>query len=96
MIDVQTQRNISIAILIILLKHIRHTLQANARLNKQVEAECVAAVAVVRTVQQRDKLLREAVSESNECFVELGKRYTAAVVLVKAVEERTPRREETP
>lgn len=95
-VHLQAQRNISIAILVILLKHIRHALQANARLDEQVEAEGVAAVAVIGAVQQRDKLLRQAVSKRNQRLVELRIRYAAAVILVEAIEQSAPRRQETP
>jgi hypothetical protein len=92
----QAQRNVPITILIILLKHIRHPLQTNTRLDEQIKTECISSIAVVRAVQQRDELLREAVPEGDEGFVEFDKRDAAAVVLVEAVEEVAPGGEETP
>jgi hypothetical protein len=53
----QAQRNIPIPILIILLKHIRHPLQTDTRLDKKVEAEGIPSTPVVRLVQQSDEAL---------------------------------------
>jgi hypothetical protein len=96
LIHLQAQRNIPIAILIVLLKHVRHALEAYARLHKQIEAHGVAPAAIVRLVQQRDEALRQAVAECDERFVEFGVRDGAAVVGVEAVEEAAPCREEAP
>jgi hypothetical protein len=92
----QAQRNIAITVLVVLLKHIRHAFQRDTRLHKQIKTECITPVAVVCAVQQRDELLRQAVSKGNQSFVELGVRYAAAMVLVEAVEEVAPCGEEAP
>lgn len=55
--NLQTQCNIPIAILIIFFKHIRHPLEANTRLNKQIKAHSVLPAAIISAIQQRDKLL---------------------------------------
>jgi hypothetical protein len=94
--DLQAQRNIPIAILIILLKHIRHPLQTNTRLHKQIKTQRIAPIAVVRAIQERDELLGEAVPEGEEGFVEFGKGDAAALVGVEAVEEVAPGGEEAP
>jgi hypothetical protein len=94
--NLQAQRNISVPILVILLKHVRHPLQADARLHEQIETQRVAPAPVVRLVQQRDEALREPVPKRDERFVELGVGYRAAVVGVEAVEETAPRGEEAP
>jgi hypothetical protein len=94
--NLQAQRNIAVAVFVVLFKHVRHSLQTDARLHKQVEAHGVLPTAVVGAVQQRDELLREAVSECDEGFVELGVRDAAAVVGVEAVEEAAPGGEEPP
>jgi len=67
----QAQRDVSIPIIVILLKHVRHALQANARLYEQIKAHVVVAPAVVRAVQQTHKLGGEAVAKRDEGFCEL-------------------------
>lgn len=94
--DSQTQRDVPISILIILLKHIRHPLQTDARLHEQIKTQCILPAAIVRAIQQCDKLLAEPVAKRNERFVELGVRYASAMVLIEAVEESAPGGEETP
>lgn len=47
----QAQRNIPVAILIVLFKHVRHALQADARLHKEIETQGVAPAAVVGLVK---------------------------------------------
>ena len=88
--NLQAQCNVSVPVLVVSLEYVRHALETDARLNKQIKRDCILAAAVVGAVQQRDKLLREAVSKGDERFVELRIRYTAAVVLVEAVEEGAP------
>jgi hypothetical protein len=94
--NLQAQRNIPVPVLVVLLKDVRHPLQADARLHEQVETQRVAPAPVVRLVQQRDEALREPVPEGDERFVELGVGDCAAVVGVEAVEEAAPRGEEAP
>lgn len=96
LLHLQAQRNVSIPVLVILLEYICHALQTDTCLDKQVETERIAAVAVICAVQQSDELLRETVSKGNEGFVEFGIRYTAAVVLVEAIEKSAPGRKEPP
>ena len=86
----QAQRDIAVAILVILLEDVRHPLQANTRLHEQIEAQRVASVAVVRAVQECDERLRETVSEGDEGFVEFSVGYTAGMVLVETVEQAAP------
>jgi low affinity Fe/Cu permease len=96
LLDLQTQRNIAIPILVVLLENIRHALQTNARLDEQIETQRIPAAAVVCLIQQRDEALRETVAECDESFVELGERYAAAMIGVEAVEKVAPRGEEAP
>lgn len=92
----QAQRNIPIAILIVLLKHIRHSLQANTRLHEQIETQRILASTIIRAIQQRDELLTQAIPECDQRFVEFRVRYAAGMILVEAVEETAPCGEETP
>jgi hypothetical protein len=88
--DLQAQRDIPIPVIVVLLEHVRHALQADACLHKQVKAHVVVAAPVVRAVQQAHELRREAVSEGDKGFGKLVVGYTAGVVGVEAVEEATP------
>lgn len=68
----QAQRDITVAILIILLKNIRHSLQTNTCLDEQVETECIAAIAVICAVEQSDELLGKTVSKGDQGFVKFS------------------------
>lgn len=92
----QAQRNVPVAVVVVLFKHVRHALQADARLHKQVEAHVVVAPAVVRAVQQLDECGGEAVPEGDEGVGELAVGDGAGAVGVEAVEEVAPRGEEAP
>lgn len=92
----KAQSNVAIPVIIISLKHIRHTLQRDARLNKQVKAHDAFAALIVRAEQQLDKLRAESVTERNEGIGEFRQRDVAAAVDVEAVEESAPRGEEGP
>lgn len=92
----QTQRNIPIPIIVILLEHIRHALQADAGLHKEVETHVVVAATIVRAVQELDELRRKTVPECDEGVCEFVIRDAARAVDVKAVEEVAPRGEEAP
>jgi len=94
--DLQAQRDVPVPVLVVLLEDIRHALEADARLHKQVEADCVLAAPVIRAVQQGDELRREAVPEGDERLVELLVRDVAGAVGVEAVEQAAPGREEAP
>jgi hypothetical protein len=92
----QAQRDVPIAVVVVLLEHIRHALQADARLHEQVEAHVVVAAAVVGGVQQLDELRGEAVAEGDEGGGEFRVRDAARAVGVEAVEEVAPGGEEAP
>lgn len=92
----ETQRDIPIPIIVILLEHIRHSLQRNARLHKQVEAKLALAALVVRLEQQLDKAVRQPVAERNQRVGEFVALDVTGAVRVEAVEQRAPRRQERP
>jgi len=56
-LDLQAQRDVPIAILVVLFKHVRHAFKADARLYEQIEAHCIAPAAVVRLIEECDELL---------------------------------------
>lgn len=92
----KTQRNISIPIIVIPLKHVRHALQRDARLDEEVKAHDALAALVVGAEEQLDELRAEAVAEGDEGVGELGQGDVAAAVDVEAVKEGAPRGEEGP
>jgi hypothetical protein len=92
----KAQRNIPIPIIIILLEHIRHPLEANTRLHEQIEAHDALVPLVVRPEQQVDEPVAEAVPKRHERVAELVEADVAAVVGVEAVEEGAPRGQEGP
>ena len=92
----KAQRDISIAIIVVLLEHIRHALQADASLHKQVEAHDAVAALVVRAEQKLDEARAEPVAERHQRVVELVKADVARLVHVEAVEQRPPRGQKGP
>ena len=94
--DLQTQSDISIPVLVILLEHICHALQTYTSLDKQVETHGILPAAVVGSIQQRHELLTQAISKGNKSLIEFRVGYTARVVGVEAVEEAAPGRKKPP
>lgn len=92
----KAQGDVPIAILIVLLKHIRHAFQDDAALHEQIEAHPPLPALVVGRVQHVDKGKGEAVAEGDERVGEFVKGDVAAAVGVEAVEEGAPGGEETP
>lgn len=45
--NLQTQGNVAITIVVVLLEHIRHALQTDASLDEQIEAEALGAAYIV-------------------------------------------------
>ncbi|KAI7360309.1 EF-hand [Hortaea werneckii] len=104
--DLQAQRNIPIPIDIVLLKHIRHALKRNARLDEEIETEHALPDPLVpaptrlrlreRAEQQLHELRTKSVSEGYQGVFELAQTDTAAAVRVEAVEEGAPGGQEPP
>ena len=92
----KAQRDIPIAILIVLLEHIRHALQDDAALHEQIEAHLALPALVVGRVEHVDKRGGEAVAEAHERVGEFVKGDVAGAVGVEAVEEGAPGGEEAP
>lgn len=92
----KAQRDVPIAIIIVLLEHIRHALQADAGLHKQVEAHDAVAALVVRAEEQLDEARAEPVAERHQRVVELVQADVARLVHVEAVKQRPPRGQEGP
>jgi hypothetical protein len=92
----KTQRDISVSIIIVLFEHIRHPLQDDATLHKEIETHLPFATLVVRRVEQVDERGGKSVAEGNEGFGVFVERYVSALVLVESVEEGAPCGEEAP
>lgn len=94
--DLQGQSDVPIPIIVILLKHIRHPLQADAALNEQVKANRTLAVLVESPKQDLDELRAEPVPKRNQSIGVLAQTDVPAPVGVEAIEEGAPRRQEAP
>jgi hypothetical protein len=103
--NLQAQCDVSIPVIIISLKDIRHALQTNASLHEKVETETIlpgtliatcSCVFRVRVEQQLDKLRAQTVSKRHQRIRELEMGDAPTPVLVKPVEQPTPCRKEAP
>jgi hypothetical protein len=92
----QAQCNVAVTVLVVLLEHVRHALQTDAGLDKQIKAHGVVTSTVVGTVEQSDEPRRQTVAKGDEGFVELGVGYAARVIGVEAVEQAAPCRKKSP
>lgn len=94
--NLQTKRNIPIPVIIILLKHIRHPLETNTSLYKQIEAHRPFLPSIIRPEQQRDEVRAQSIAKRNERFSELIERNVARSIDIESVEEVPPCSEEGP
>ena len=94
--DSQTKRYVAVSIVVVPFEHIRHPLQADARLHKQIEAHGVLVPPVVCAEQMRHELRAQPVAKGNERFLELVVADVAAPVDVEPVEEAPPGGQESP
>lgn len=67
----EAQSDITISVLVILLEHVRHPLEANTCLHKQIKADGVITTPVVRAVQQPYKVVGEAIPKRYKGFAKL-------------------------
>lgn len=104
-LHLQAQRNIPITIIIILLKHICHALERNARLHKEIKAQHALPPTLVPPApsplgisgkQQLDELRTEPVPKSHQGVLKLPQTDIAAPVHVEAIEEAPPRGQKAP
>lgn len=92
----KAQRDIPIPIIIIPLKHIRHPLQTNTALHKQIKAHIPASTLLVRPIQYPHKRRAQAIPKRHQRIAILVKADIAGAILVKAIEEIAPRRQKSP
>lgn len=86
----KAQGDVAVSVVVVFLKYIRHALEGNTALNKQVKAHDTFVALVVGVEEKLDKLGAETVSESNKGVAEFGEGDVAAAVDVEAVEQSTP------
>jgi hypothetical protein len=92
----QAKSYVPISIIVVLLKHIRHPLQADARLHKQIEAHGLFIPPVIRLEQELHKLWRQSVPECDKRLAELGVGDIAGAIDVKLIKKVAPRSEKPP
>lgn len=86
----------SVPVFVVLLKDVRHPLQRNTRLDKQIKTHDAFAAFVVRAKEQVNKLRTESVPKRNQRICKLAQRNVAAAIHVKPVKECAPRRKKRP
>lgn len=86
----EAQGYITVSIVIISFKDIRHPLKNNAALHKEIEAHVVSPTLIVRAEEEGDEGGGEAVAKSYKSFGIFGIGNIAALVFVKAVKEGAP------
>ncbi|KFZ08968.1 hypothetical protein V502_09018, partial [Pseudogymnoascus sp. VKM F-4520 (FW-2644)] len=92
----KAQRHKPIPIIIIPLKRIRHPLQRNTRLHKQIEAQTPLPPLIKRPKQKPHKPLTKPIPKRHQRGAELVKTDVARAIGVEAVEEGAPGGEEGP
>lgn len=92
----QAKSYIPISIIIVLLKYVRHPLQADARLYKQIKAHGLFVSSVIRLEQVLHKLRRQSVSECDERLGELAVGDIAGAIDIKFIKEVAPCGEKPP
>lgn len=92
----KAQRHKPISIIIIPLKRIRHPLERNTRLHKQIKAQAALPPLIKRAKQEPHKRLAKPVPERHQRGAELVETDVARAVGVEAVEQRAPGGEEGP
>lgn len=92
----KAERNVPVSVVVVLFEHVRHALQRDASLHKQVKAHDALVALVVGAEDELDKLRGEAVAERNQGVGELGEGNVAGAIDVEAVKERAPGGEERP
>jgi len=94
--NLQTQGDITVPVLVVLLEDVGHTLEADASLDEEVEAHSVFVAAVVGAEQQLHELRRQPIAEGHKRLAELVVRDVARPVHVEPVEQVPPRCQEAP
>ena len=92
----KAQRHKPIPIIIIPLKRIRHPLQRNTRLHKQIKAQAPLPSLIKRPKQKTHKPLTKPIPKRHQRGAELVQADVARAIGVEAVEEGAPGGEEGP
>lgn len=86
----KVDRNVPVAIVVVLFKRIRHALQRDTRLHKQIKSNDSSVLAVVVFEQKLNKPIRQAVLERHKRVLELVHGNVAAAVRVEPIENGAP------
>jgi len=92
----QAKSYIPISIFVVLFKHVRHPLQADARLHEKIEAHGLLVPPVIRPEQELHKLRRQPVPKRNERLAELAVGYISRAIHIEPIKEVPPRGEKPP
>ena len=100
-LDLQAQSYVAVPVGVEPLENVRHALETDAGLDKEIEAEplftaSAAHILCISVEEQLYKLRAEPVAESDQGITELGKVDVATAVQIEAVEEPSPGGQEAP
>ena len=87
----EAQGYVTIPVVVVFFKDIRHSLENNTALHKEIEAHAVSPTLIVRAEEEGDEGGGEAVAKSYKSFSIFGMGDISALVFVKAVKEGPPR-----
>lgn len=87
----EAQSYITISVIVISFKDIRHPLENNTALHKEIEAHVVSPTLIVRAEEEDDEGGGKSVAKSYKSFRIFGVGDISALVFVKAVKEGAPR-----
>lgn len=87
----EAQGYITIPVVVISFKNIRHPLKNNTTLHKEIEAHVVSPTLIVRLEEEGDEGGGEAVAKSYKSFRIFRVGDISALVFIKAVKEGAPR-----
>ena len=90
------ERDEAVTIVVVFFKRIRHALERDARLHKQVETEVALGTLVVLAEQDLGEAVAKSIPERVQCLAELLKRDVAAVIAIKPVKQAAPLAQKRP
>lgn len=87
----KTQHDVAVPIFVVPFEYVRHLLQRNTTLYKQVETHVTSPFALIVSLEQKGyERWREVVSKLRQGVRKLVQRNVAAAILIKAVKEVAP------
>lgn len=92
----KAESNVAVPVIVVLFKDVRHALERDAGLHKEVKAHDALVALIVGAEEKLDKRRGEAVAERDEGVCEFGEGNVAGAIDVEAIKECAPRGEEGP